>query len=143
MVQGGIPLAEGLQIGGQIAPGDVPGLAAAGLCRVINCRPEGEADDQPLADQIAASVRAYGLVWQELPVAPGLPRETDAVAFVDLVDDGPEPVFAFCNDGHRPALLWAFGRVREGMDADGVLQALAEAGYGDATIARQLRAWAG
>ena len=59
------PLSPTVSVSAQLAPGDMPALAAAGFGRVISNRPDGEDPGQPSAAAMEAAARDAGLdfVW--------------------------------------------------------------------------------
>jgi uncharacterized protein (TIGR01244 family) len=71
----------GLSVTGQIAPGDLPELAAQGFRAVICNRPDGEAAAQPTQGEIAAAAAAAGLAFRFLPIVAGRVNDGDAAAF--------------------------------------------------------------
>lgn len=100
-----------LAIAGQLAPADLPAIAAAGFRAVINNRPDGEAaTGQPTSADIEAAARAAGLEYRYLPVPPSGHSPQQGQAMAHLVDELPAPVLAFCRTGRRSAALYQLGR---------------------------------
>ena len=94
----------------QIAPEDVPAIAAQGFRTIMCNRPDGEAPDQPPFAAIEAAARAEGLAVAHLPVVPGQITEEDVAAFRDAVASLPAPIFAYCRSGTRSQNLWQLAR---------------------------------
>ncbi len=121
-------LSETISVGPQITPADLEGLAAAGIRRVVNNRPDGEEPGQPGSDQMADAARAAGLDYVYAPVSgmPG-PEAVSAVAKC-LADD--VPTVMYCRSGMRSAATWAMAMRSLGRaDAETLHRAGASAGY--------------
>lgn len=104
----------------QLAPGDMPALAQAGIRSIVNNRPDGEGGaEQPTSDALAAAARAAGLVYRYLPVPPAGQAEADARQMARLVTDLPQPVLAFCRSGRRSLALYESGAALERATAPG------------------------
>ena len=72
---------ETLSVSPQIAPADIPDIAAGGFRAIVCNRPDGEGPDQPTSEEIAAAAAAAGLAFRYLPVTPGMVTDADADAF--------------------------------------------------------------
>jgi uncharacterized protein (TIGR01244 family) len=104
---------EGLFVHPQLTPEEMPALAASGIRSVINNRPDGEGGAaQPASSQLEAAARAAGLEYRHLPVPSAADAQTDADArrMVELVEQLPQPVLAFCRSGRRSASLYRKGK---------------------------------
>jgi uncharacterized protein (TIGR01244 family) len=98
--------------GGQIAPGDVAGLARAGVVMIVNNRPDGEEAGQPAGAAIEAAAQAAGLAYRHIPVA-GQISPAQVEAMVEALDAAGEgKVLAFCRSGRRSAILWSLASAR-------------------------------
>lgn len=126
-----------MRIAGQIAPADVPALAAAGVTNIVNNRPDGEEPGQPTGAQIAEAAWAAGIGYVHLPVAGGLSDEQ--VAAMAEILDRPGVALAFCKSGTRSTFLWALARARLGDDPEGIRAKAEAAGYDLSPIARYLQ----
>lgn len=118
-------VSEQLYASGQPGSGDWPALKAAGLCTVVNLRPDVE-----LAGiNEAAEVRAAGLRYLPIPVdgAAGLTRDA-AQALDQVLRHHQGPLLVHCGSGNRVGALlalreaWFAGRtpeeaIRLGLDA--------------------------
>ena len=118
-------LAEQLSVTAQIAVADIPVLAAQGFRSIINNRPDGEANGQPINAVLEAAAQQAGMQWRHIPVA-GRPEQAQVDAFSSALKEVPGPVLAFCRSGNRSSMLWALQA--EG-SADDILRAARTAGY--------------
>jgi len=125
-------------IAGQIAPGDVAGLAASGVTMIVNNRPDGEDAGQPLAADIEAAAEAAGIGYRHIPIARGLgPSDVENMReAIASVGDGK--MLAFCRSGNRSALVWAVARSEAGVPRVQLEQAAAGAGISLAPVAHLL-----
>jgi len=126
-----------ITVSGQIQPGDVAALKAAGFTTIINNRPEGESPDQPAGAEIEAAAREAGLTYIAIPlgregVTPDMVEKTEAA-----LEGSTGPVFAFCRSGTRSTTLWALSQAGK-MDADEIISEAAEAGYDMSHLAGHL-----
>lgn len=121
------PLSPTVSVSAQLAPGDMPALAAAGFGRVISNRPDGEDPGQPSAAAMEAAARDAGLDFVWVPVS-GLPG-TDQVATVRATLADGVPTVMFCRSGMRSTAAWAMAQRLEGADADSLRETAATAGY--------------
>jgi uncharacterized protein (TIGR01244 family) len=119
-------LDENARVAGQILPGDVAAIAAAGVRTIVNNRPDGEEPGQPLGSEVEAAAMAAGLGYRHIPVAGGFSRE-QVEAMAEALEGGP--VLAFCKSGTRSTYLWALAQASRGVPAAALLEAAAGAGY--------------
>lgn len=122
------PLDETLSASPQIAPEDLPALAAQGFRAVISNRPDGESPDQPSAAELRGAAEAAGLAFAHVPVVGGAISDQDVADFREALATLPEPVLGFCRTGTRTTTLWALARA-DGGDADQLIARAKEAGY--------------
>ncbi|WP_425231020.1 TIGR01244 family sulfur transferase [Sphingomonas sp.] len=113
----------------QIAPGDLPAIAAAGYVAVINNRPDDEEAGQPASAAIRVAAEAAGLGYVEVPVThAGFSHpQLDAMANALTAADGP--VLAFCRSGTRSCNLWALAAAKAGRAPHLLVAQAAAAGY--------------
>jgi uncharacterized protein (TIGR01244 family) len=113
----------------QIAIGDLAAAAAQGFTLVINNRPDGEAPDQPSAEQMAAAAKAAGLDYVHIPVRGG-PTPDQVEAVQAAVAEAKGPVLAFCRSGTRSIVTWSLGQAQSGARSrDELVRLGADAGY--------------
>lgn len=103
-------LSEQVTAAGQIAPKDVPELAAQGFRAIICNRPDGEAADQPSYREVEKAAAEKGLAFVYLPVVPSNITEADVGAFGEAVRQLPKPILAYCRSGARSTALWELSR---------------------------------
>lgn len=105
-----INLEPHVAVAGQIAPTDVPAIAAAGFRVLVNNRPDGEAPGQPLSEDLKAVATAAGLEYHYLPVNAANFPGPDTARLTDVFTEVARPVLAFCRTGTRCANLWVVTR---------------------------------
>ncbi len=124
-----LPLDVRVAVAGQLQPGDMAGIAAAGYVAVVNNRPEGEAMfGQPRTADLRAAAEAAGLVFLDLPFSGPRATPEQVRTFVDLLGGQPGPVVAFCKSGMRSALLWGAASIASGRSLEDVLASAMQAG---------------
>ena len=118
----------------QITLADVQAAAAAGFALVVNNRPEGESADQTPGEDIAAAVRAAGMDYCAIPIAPGGFTREQVTDMAKALDEASGPVLAYCRSGTRSTLLWSLTQAAAGEDPDSIASAALQAGYDIAPI---------
>lgn len=128
------PLNDRFAVAPQIAPEDLPAIAAAGYVAIINNRPDGEEPGQPDGAAIRAAAAAVGLAYTELPVTQAgfAHPQLDALRTALTAADGP--VLAYCRSGTRSCNLWALVAAREGRNPALLVAQADAAGYDLSTI---------
>jgi sulfide:quinone oxidoreductase len=121
-------LSDSLTVSGQVTPADMPAIAAAGFGSVVCNRPDGEAEGQPSAAEVALAAWENGLEFHYMPIFPGDFSEEKVAAFRALRRRSDKPVFAYCRTGSRCATLNALANP-ERMTADELIEAGEDAGY--------------
>lgn len=124
-----LPVDDRVSVSGQLDPGDMKEVAAAGITTVVNNRPDGEAFfGQPKTADLRAAAESAGLKFIDLPFSG--PRATvDQVrAFADLLAGDDGRIVAFCKSGMRSALLWGAASLANGRSIDEVLRGARNAG---------------
>lgn len=126
-----------VSVSGQIRPGDVTALKAAGYAAIVNNRPDGEAPDQPTSAEIAAAAEAAGLDYHFIPlgregVSPEMVERTR-----EVLEEAQGPVFCFCRSGTRSTTLWALSQAGKA-DASEIIASAAHAGYDMSHLAGHL-----
>ena len=127
-------ITDELSVSPQINVSDVADIAAAGFRAVICNRPDGEAFDQPLSDDVAAAVTAAGMEWRMQPVSQV--SLADADTFGKLLAELPKPVLAFCRTGTRCTALWSLSEIDK-RPADDILARTRAAGYDMAALVQR------
>lgn len=131
-------LAGNVMVSSQVAPHEVPGLAAQGVTVLVNNRPDGEEPGQPLAVEIEDAAAAAGISYHFVPIIRGIgPADVEVMQQALRQAEGGK-LLAFCRSGARSALTLAVARREEGASAEEVQQSLAEAGFDPSPIAHLL-----
>ena len=100
-------LSDTVAAAGQIAPGDIPAIAAHGFKTVINNRPDGEGGPvQPSSADLQRAAEAAGLRYVHLPVISGQLTLDQVGDMARALQDATGPVFAFCRSGARTEHLF-------------------------------------
>ena len=132
-----------LSVSGQLDTADLGRVAAQGYHAVINCRPDGEADDQPSSAALKEAAEGLGLTYRHLPVTSGRVTDDDVSAYTKLVEELRGPVLSICRTGTRSATLWALSHA-DHLDPDAILQTARTAGYDLGALRRRLeQRWGG
>lgn len=118
-----------ISVSPQIAPEDVPALAAAGFTAIVNNRPDGEEFSQPEGEAIRRAAEAAGMRYAAIPVAPGGLSAEQVEAMAEMLDAADGPVFAYCRSGTRSCNLWALAEASRGGDPETLTGKAAGAGY--------------
>lgn len=122
------PLSDTVWAAPQIAIDDLSDIAAMGVRRIINNRPDGEDAGQPSSAQMEEAARAAGLDYVHAPVM-GMPTP-DAVRAVAAALEADEPVLMYCRSGTRSTVTWALAmRALDRAEPDDLREAAAKAGY--------------
>lgn len=122
------PIAPSFAASPQIRPEDVAQAAAAGYKTIVCNRPDGEADDQPRAAEIAEACRAAGVEFRYLPVKPGKITDELLASFDETLRGCKAPMLGYCRTGTRSATVWALARSKM-LSPDAILAATGGAGY--------------
>ncbi|KDP94234.1 MAG: TIGR01244 family phosphatase [Alphaproteobacteria bacterium] len=122
------PLDEALSASPQIAPEDLPDIAAQGFRSVISNRPDGEEPGQPSSEDLRQAAEAAGLAFAHVPVVGGAISDQDVADFREALANLPQPVFGFCRTGTRTTTLWALANVAS-ISADDLIARAKSAGY--------------
>lgn len=126
-------------VDGQIAPGDVARLKELGVTMVVNNRPDGEDEGQPLSADIEAAVREAGMEYRHVPIARGMgPSDVEAMReAIHAAGDGK--LLAFCRSGNRSTLAWAVAKSEDGVGREELERCAECAGFSLDPVAHLLR----
>ena len=131
-------LHERTLVSGQIAPHEVAGLAEQGVTVLVNNRPDGEEDGQPLAGDIEEAAAQAGIAYRFVPIIRGIgPADVEEMQKALRQAEGGK-LLAFCRSGTRSAFVCALAYRDEGMPSQEVEQRLVEAGFDPGPIAHLL-----
>lgn len=128
-----------ISVSPQIAPEDIPALAAAGFVAIINNRPDGESAGQPAGGEIEAAAKAAGMAYTAIPVDHSGISPAQVQAMADALAAAGGPVLAYCRSGTRSTHLWALAEASRGAEVAGLVSAAADAGYDIRTMTPVLR----
>lgn len=110
-----------LSVSPQIKVTDFTRIAALGFKTVINNRPDGEVEGQPLNADLADEAKKNGLVYIFQPVSSKMVTDGDAANFAAELERVRGPVLAFCRTGTRCTILWALNEAHH-MDANDLMR---------------------
>jgi len=125
-------------VSGQVAPHEVAGLAEQGITMLVNNRPDGEDDGQPLAGDIEDAAAAAGIAYRHIPIIRGIgPSDIEAMQTA-MHETGDGKLLAFCRSGTRSALACGLAHREEGASAEEVSERLTQAGFDPGPISHLL-----
>lgn len=131
-------LDERTLVSGQIAPHEVAGLAEQGVTIIVNNRPDGEDDEQPLASDIEEAAAQAGIAYRFIPIIRGIgPADIECMQEA-LREAGDGKMLAFCRSGTRSALACALVHREEGASSEEVQERLIQAGFDPGPISHLL-----
>lgn len=116
-----IKVNERFSISGQLDVSDMERLLQEGVELVMCNRPDGEADDQPLFDDLAAAARACGIEAIYVPFKPGEIEAVQVAEMIRLQEEGKR-MHAFCRTGSRSFNLYAAAHASQGLAKEDILQ---------------------
>ena len=129
------PITPDYAVSPQIAPDDVPDIAAAGFRTVICNRPDSEVPMELSAEVLRAAVEAAGLTFVDNPVThPTMTPERIATQAAAM---GEGPTLAYCASGTRSSILWSLAQAGQ-MPTDEIIAAASRAGYDLAALRPRL-----
>jgi len=117
-----------LHVASQISKDDIPTIAAQGFKMILNNRPDGEGEGQPLAAEIEAEAKAHGIEYIYQPVVGTAITDENAENFGATIAANEGPIFAHCRTGTRCTILWMLSQAKD-QSADELLATAAKAGY--------------
>lgn len=123
-------LTDDFSVSPQLEAADMVELAALGVRRVINHRPDGESAGQPAGAELERAARAAGLDYVAIPIVRLPPTEEQALATRRAAEGAGGPAHAFCKSGTRSAFAWAAGEALAGARSpEDLTEAGARGGY--------------
>ena len=132
------PLDDKTMIAGQISPQEVPELGRHGVTMIVNNRPDGEDEGQPLAADIEAAAEQAGIAYRHVPIRRGIgPADVDAMQEA-IRECGDGKLLAFCRTGNRSGLAWAVARAEDGASREELEAYAAKAGIDLGPVAHLL-----
>jgi len=119
---------EGFAVSPQVDVSEVAQIETAGFKAVINNRPEGEEQGQPIGTDIGNKVLDHNMTYTFQPVVGSNITDDDVANFKRLFKTSEKPLLAFCRTGTRCTNLWALATVTP-TTIDDVIEKAANAGY--------------
>lgn len=122
-------LDERTMVSGQLAPHEIAALAEQGVTMLVNNRPDGEDEGQPLAGDIEDAAAAAGISYRHIPIIRGIgPADIEAMQEA-MREMGDGKLLAFCRSGTRSALALALAQREEGVPREEIERRVADAGF--------------
>ena len=132
-------LDEKTMVCGQITPEEIPAIRDLGVTMIVNNRPDGEDQGQPLAADIEAAANACGIAYRHVPIARGM-GPADVEAMRDAIHEAADgKLYAFCRTGNRSTLAWAVAKSEDGAPREELEKCVGEAGFDLGPVAHLLR----
>lgn len=122
------PITPAYAVSPQIAPEDIPAIAAAGYTTILCNRPDVEVPAGLRADDIRQAAEAAGLSFVLNPVTHDGLNEEMVQLQADTLVTSSGPVLAYCASGTRSSIVWSLGQAGH-MATDEIIAATAQAGY--------------
>ena len=90
-----------ISISAQPSPKDLALIHTLGFKSIVSNRPDGEAIDQTLFEEIQQAATYAGLEAAYLPIEADGPTDEDVEKFGEMLKTLPLPVLAYCETGAR------------------------------------------
>ncbi|SBS32132.1 Beta-lactamase hydrolase-like protein [Marinomonas spartinae] len=110
-----IALDEMYFVGPQALVEDFAEIKAMGFERVINNRPDGESDDQPVSADLEMAAREHGLEYVYNPVNLSVLGQKQVSQQQASLEESKK-TFAFCRTGTRSSAMWVLVNNAQGQD---------------------------
>jgi len=112
----------------QIDPGDMEGLRAHGITRILCNRPDAEVPQSHQAAAMQSAAEAAGITFAEQPLTHQTMTPDVIANNRALGAETDDVVLAYCASGTRSTIAWALGQAGQ-MDSDAIVAAAGKAGY--------------
>lgn len=124
-------LVSGVDVGGQVSPGDIAGLKEQGYRTIINMRPDGEGAEQPASADVARVAVDAGMTYAYIPTSAANMPDTVIDDLQRTLADAERPVLIYCRSGARVARAWALAEASQpdGFDRERIVEAVEQAGF--------------
>lgn len=122
------PITPAYAVSPQIAPEDIPAIAAAGYTTILCNRPDVEVPEGLRADDIRQAAEAAGLTFVVNPVTHQSLNSEVVRIQTEAQDTSAGPVLAYCASGTRSSIVWSLGQAGR-LPTDDIIAATASAGY--------------
>ena len=122
------PITPAYAVSPQIAPEDIPAIAAAGYTTILCNRPDAEVPHELSAAVMRIAAEAAGLRFVENPVTHQSLNMAMVTVQTAAMAASIGPVLAYCASGTRCSIVWSLGQAGQ-IDTDAIIAATARAGY--------------
>lgn len=122
------PITPAYAVSPQIAPEDMPAIAAAGFTTILCNRPDAEVPHELSAAVMRIAAEAAGLRFVENPVMHQTLNDAMVKSQATAMAESQGPVLAYCASGTRSTIVWSLGQAGK-LPADDIIAAAARAGY--------------
>lgn len=110
-----ISLGNNYFVAPQVISDDLVELKMLGFERIINNRPDQEAEDQPLSDDLKEAAETLGFEYVHNPVDLKKLGESQVSAQATAIADAKKTL-AFCRTGTRSSVLWVLMNNAQGQN---------------------------
>ena len=90
----------------QICVDDIPAIKDAGICTIINNRPDGEIPPSHCGDVIAEAAQQAGIEIVHLPITHQSLTPDNIARQCAVLDQSDGAVLAYCASGTRSTIIW-------------------------------------
>ena len=93
-------------VAGQLLPGQIDEVAAAGFKTIICARPDHEEPGQPTFAEVARAAKEKGLQAVHIPISGGM-TEGALIRMEKALKELPMPMYGYCRSGGRAGSLYS------------------------------------
>lgn len=93
-------------VAGQLLPGQIDEVAAAGFKTIICARPDHEEPGQPTFAAIEKAAKEKGLKAVYIPISGGI-GEGALIRMEQALKELPKPIYGYCRSGGRAGSLYS------------------------------------
>jgi sulfide:quinone oxidoreductase len=101
-----LELAPGVYVCGKLFETDFQLVARQGVRSIVNARPDGETEGQPVSADLAKAAEDLGITFVNFPVELGPIAAEDAEAFAKACEGLARPLLLFSRTGARATKIW-------------------------------------
>ncbi len=121
-------LTNRISVSGQIDPSNIEQIKQSGFTTIVNNRPDGEVNGQPLNSEIEKEAKKMGLNYYFIPLGREAITEEMIKKTKEALKEENGNILCFCRTGTRSTNLWALSQIGE-MDRDEIIERAKNAGY--------------
>ena len=116
-----IKVTENYYVSPQIFPEDLLEIKKMGFDSIINNRPDGESEDQPVGEELREAIETEGFTYYKnsIVLTNLTRREVDLQAEFLATS---KKTLAFCRTGTRSSVLWVLSENRKGKNFDDLVK---------------------